>query len=101
VSSLKGRVLSVGAELMKIAAPHEKEIVVSIDQGDVDDFRTMIGRRLMVCANPGQVFFCGLQEVQPRANDEIEHEALAVSAGGPLAIRANGAGNAASSKSPD
>jgi multidrug resistance efflux pump len=101
LSSLEGRVLSVGAELMKIAAPHEKEILVSIDQDDVDDFRTMIGRQLLVCAYPGQVFSCALEEVQPRGNDEIEHQALAVSAGGPLAIRAAGAGNAASSESPD
>lgn len=76
-----------GESLLVVAADSDKEIVAVIRQDVVDDSRRYLGQDVRIFAANGQSIDGKLARIEPRATDRLPSPALAVTEGGPLAVR--------------
>ena len=89
LGALVGQFVSIGQTLMILGAEDQKELQISIEQSDLDAFRSSISRRLAVRIKSGRRLADGarLQRVDPKAMRLLSHPALAATAGGPLNVK--------------
>jgi putative peptide zinc metalloprotease protein len=90
VVSLVGRYVHEGEELLAIGNENQKHLLIAIAQGDIERFEDQDGRSIDVrLQSPTRApFSCTLTGIEPRASQELPHQALAATNGGPLAVRA-------------
>jgi putative peptide zinc metalloprotease protein len=89
IDSLAGRFVHEGEELFAIGVEDQKELEVSIAQGDMKMFSQEQGNEIDVLLKPtgAESIVCILQNVDPRASQQLPHPALAASNEGPLAVQ--------------
>jgi putative peptide zinc metalloprotease protein len=84
--SLVGKYLSKGSEVVLLGNEQFKEIRLSVDENDADAFFAQVGLPVWIRAG-GCVLSNPLSEIEPRANLEPLHPALAATKGGPLPVQ--------------
>ena len=86
--ALTGQYLKSGDEVIRVSDPHEKELLAVVGESDVDAFRAAVGDGAMaqVRLRGGVSIDTVLQPLQPSASRVLPHDALAATAGGPLAL---------------
>ena len=89
LDALVGRYLEPGAELLSIGNEQQKELRVSISQGDIDVFRLRIGGSVHIDL-PRQPIWTGqFEKINPRATITPAHAGMAAIHGGPLPVKRN------------
>ncbi|MCA9132307.1 MAG: HlyD family efflux transporter periplasmic adaptor subunit [Planctomycetales bacterium] len=83
----RGLFLTAGEPLALIAKPDEYEVVASVDQNDVENFRAVLGQSLSVRISGGLRLEGILEKVDPRASDRLHTPLLAAAYGGPIAVQ--------------
>lgn len=84
--SLVGKYLSEGSEVVLLGDEKSKEVRIAVNENDSDAFFAQIGKPVWVRAG-GKIFLSTLSEIEPRANLEPLHPALAATKGGPLPVQ--------------
>lgn len=87
LSSLIGKYLTEGDEVLSVGDEHQKEIRISIAQTDLDTFQGQIGKPVHINLPRLPIWQCSLCDVIPRATWQPSHVALLASNGGPLAVK--------------
>jgi putative peptide zinc metalloprotease protein len=91
--NMPGLFVQRGESLFNFAKTEDKEIIALIPQWAIEHFRDRIGQSVRVFGIPGvDPFFCRLESIEPRATSKLDHVALTVLGGGPLAVRSLGGG---------
>ena len=83
---LVGSYVSKGDELVRIADPTDKELLISVGENDVEAYEQSIGKLARVRIRGGTELKATPAELRPRARQILNHQALAASAGGPIAV---------------
>ncbi|TWU49815.1 putative peptide zinc metalloprotease protein YydH [Rubripirellula reticaptiva] len=88
VEQLQGRFVHPGDELLRVADPQEKELLVSVGPSDVEAFGKVTAQKLpgAVRLRGGQSFQATPMTLRPRARTTLPHPALAATVGGPLPV---------------
>ncbi|MDA0660589.1 MAG: efflux RND transporter periplasmic adaptor subunit [Planctomycetota bacterium] len=76
-----------GAELLCVGNDNHKELVLSVADANIDDVLPIIGSTVKVRIGSRGAMHGTLTRVEPRASTQLEHLALAATAGGPLTVR--------------
>lgn len=89
-----GRFAEQGTELIRVARPGQKELVISLDDQSLEDYESANSdERFVVRFRGGQRVEVGVGSIRPRASDALPHPALAASAGGPLPVEPDSEGD--------
>ncbi len=91
LESLEGKYVETGTELLSVGSVGEKEVRISIKQEHVESFRDGTNRdvQISVRGHGLEQQDAKIERVNPRASRRVLHEALAATAGGPLAVQQN------------
>jgi biotin carboxyl carrier protein len=88
--SLPGQWVEVGDEILSVIPDHEKELLISFRQDDIDSLADQVGRRIRVLLRGRSKPIEGeIERIESRATRALPHEVMAAPNGGPLALRAS------------
>lgn len=87
LNSKLGMFLKAGEPLAMVARPGDYEIVGSIGQHDATRMRSAVGGSLTAHVSGGVHVVGLLEQVEPRASDQLQQPLLAANYGGPIAVR--------------
>lgn len=86
---LFGSYVSQGDELLRVSDPQEKEVLALVAEDSLDAYNKAAeaGQVAKIRLRGGVTLTATLTELQPSASRSLPHPALAVTAGGPLAVQ--------------
>jgi putative peptide zinc metalloprotease protein len=89
LDSMVGVYLSAGHMLCRIGSNEHKEVKALVSQTDIKKFQDRDGAAVdvLITGNGTQRFSAVLNQVNPRANVELPHEAFSSMVGGPMPVR--------------
>ena len=87
LEALVGKYVAEGAELLMIGNEQQKQLTMSVPQEEVETFRAYLGRDVKFQLASQGWRDGPLGKIDPQANDELPHPALAAAFGGPLTVR--------------
>lgn len=86
---LRGRYIRTGEEILRLANPDHREVVVPVRQDEADAFREQLGQPVEVRLTDRGVELEGkLERLTARAEQTLEYPELSSIGGGPLAVKA-------------
>jgi len=94
LESLEGKYVESGTDLLSVGSTGEKEVRLSIEQGDIEAFRDQSNSdvRLSIRGHRLRKDAARLERVNPRATRRVLHGGLAATSGGPLAVQQSSEG---------
>ena len=86
--SLQGRFFNKGSEVMRVCDPHQKELLASVSESEMQAYQSAVFSELPanVRLRGGATLEAFPSPLRPRASRSLPHPALAATAGGPLAV---------------
>ncbi|MCA9136449.1 MAG: hypothetical protein KDB00_06815 [Planctomycetales bacterium] len=86
---LLGSFVAQGDELLRVSDPQEKEVLAIVAEDSMEAYKkaSADGRNAQIRLRGGVVITAPLKDLQPSASRVLPHPALAVTAGGPLAVQ--------------
>lgn len=84
-----GRYVSQGQELLRVSDPQEKEVLAIVAEESMEAYKkaSATGQNAQIRLRGGVVIATPLKGLLPSASRTLPHAALAVTAGGPLAVQ--------------
>lgn len=88
IDNLKGRFVKRGDELLRVSDPHEKELLASVAETDMQAYQTAATQAVsaQVRLRGGMTFTAIPASLRPRAKRSLPHPALSAMVGGPLPV---------------
>jgi len=88
LEELVGQYVKLGTEIMAIGTEDDKELVISVAQGDAAGLAARIGQpvRARILGQPSRTIVGRLVSLHPAASELLPHAALGAHAGGPLDV---------------
>ncbi len=89
LDSMTGVYLSAGHMLCRIGSNEHKEVKALVSQSDIERFQDRDGQAVdvMITGSGTERFSAILNQVNPRANVELPHQAFSSMVGGPMPVR--------------